>query len=357
MQQTPSAVKRAHISFGIDLLDRMVPIGQSLGKLHAVLGTIGSGKTTLLQMLVGEGARLEFQARSNGAWLFFSFEEGKTQIMRRLWSSVSLVSRCRIEEGCALTDCKGEIIDYEANLGQRLSDHGFAGMGEADRLAVAEQILGHTCVIDLSKCNGQLHERSAARSMVNTLRDFAISVSNTGMCVRGICIDNLKLGLWRILRLQRYGESAMHRRTLRDTLVLLEEQIAQAFGCPVWVSHHVDESEANRAPTEVHHHHNASLLPTFGDYCGTVFSLGEHDRESRCFQLACTKTTADRMPPVRLARISPYVHIIEEATDTLLDPHRHRIASRKSMSLSVIRRARPSLGPTPPCQSTSCPTN
>lgn len=327
------------IPFGVSFLDQMIPDGQRPGHLQAIIGTTGVGKTTMLQMLASAGCRRDFFNGISGVWLFFTVEEGRDAIFRRMLSATGLISRELVESGQQLRDEHGQVADYETELKRQLEVTSLAGRSELERRNIGLLILQRMLIIDLNQSSFSLHSSALVGALANRFRTAANTFAQAGIPVRGIYIDNLKLLIDRSLCEEQFGMIRFHRSAFSGVLDALKE-LSCEFRCPAWITHHVDEAEALQGAVQIQHHQDAVLLPRFGDHFRTILSLGTRDLATGRFQVACTKTPSLTMPTPCIAKFSTAVNIIEEATDCRIDRSSGTIVETETMSFTLLRHGR-----------------
>jgi hypothetical protein len=276
------------IPTGIPFLDRTMEGGWAAGECYGLLGCIGSGKTTLMSMIGAEGARvLANRARQRNEKPRFvyhvTYEASRHEIRQLVISYLARIrrDRCRqkgFREQLSTAARPESLQKYELQISRRSE----RTMGELERLEEAEQALANWRCLDMraEPGNPQVGTGGVAEIqaiLVNHLQEHPDEPPAL------ILIDYAVEACRRFVAAKGWDPSNALRHVLSSYVSEVKNQLAEYFGCGVWIANQLKASANAKSPGAPQSFADSMEAKNFPEGLVFTFQLGtKHKQESVC---------------------------------------------------------------------------
>lgn len=306
---------------GIPFMDRLLGGGQRVGDINGIIGVISGGKTTTAVHMAVAGAkqcwidacptntRPEFN-------IFFTAEESTAKVLPRVRSCAFQIPRRKL---AAMTDwsqltTQANLEPYERELVTQAAG-GAEVLSETERWQINAPWLNQC--LELLDVSGSEKFPHAGEGFVPELVSNieAVIRMRQGQQVRAVYIDWVGILVARHMDVTDADEAKM-RHYIAKFINMSRRQIAERFGCTVWVFHQIKGAQLNASPTKLFHHSDAAEASAFAAELTVCGCIGAPDQDTGCRRLNFSKVryiANEEVLPVTF-RIHPALSMIEDVT-------------------------------------------
>jgi hypothetical protein len=270
--------------------------GQAPGDVNAILGPFGGGKTLFAIQLAVERAKLCMAWHVAGdaghgrlkRVIFVSYEEDVDRDVRpRVMSCAAKIKKVTLESLKSLDQLsrKGQLLAYELAMYEtmKVTDPELMD-GEYERLMKADaQIGANLHMMDMRKAGrgtGWIPELAAYIERQQQQHDWAIDT---------IIIDYTKIMCRRHLKAQDKDPDRHLRHLINETPMTAKTDLAERFGCTVWLLQQLSGDANRRSPAAQLSHADAGEARDFAENLANCLVFGVKHGESGVCRVFYTK--------------------------------------------------------------------
>ena len=280
---------------GIKWVDDLMG-GQAPGDVNGLLGPFGGGKTMLAVQMAVERAKLLMAWHVHGdpgharlkRVIFASYEEDIERDVRpRVMSCSAHIKKITLEglKSIEQLSRKGHLLPYELAMYEmmKVTDPDLMD-GEYERLMKANSQIGANLqLMDMRKAGrgtGWIPELAAYVERQQQQHDWAVDT---------IIIDYTKIMCRRQLKAQDKDPDRHLRHLINETPMVAKMELAERFGCTVWLLQQLSGDANRRSPTATISHADAGEARDFAENLVSCMVLGVKHGESGCCRVFYTK--------------------------------------------------------------------
>jgi len=271
---------------GVTFIDNILQ-GQRDGDCNGLIGPTGGGKTTLaIHMAVAAAkqcwAEAQLSGEPPGVSVFVSAEEAAIKLRPRIWSAFFNIPREKLEtmENWDQLTTPGHLASYEL----RMQVEQEIKLSELERYQLYSP--------QLSQCF-KLHDLSGSDEFPDAGNGYVDEiVSNLSRClqpIRSVFIDYAGILCERYLAAIGTDDPSRYRYLLKTFGDRCRKEIAERFGCTVWVLHQVKGEAGTAKPSKLIHHSEAGESKDFATNMAVCGCLGVADPATGCRRLNFSK--------------------------------------------------------------------
>jgi hypothetical protein len=270
--------------------------GQAPGDVNGILGPFGGGKTMFAVQIGVERAKLCMSWHINGdvgherlrQVIFASYEEDVDRDVRpRVMSCAARIKKGTLENLRSLDQLsrKGHLHPYEVAMyeKEKTTDPELKD-GEYERLMKAHAQLGQNLQMMDMRGNGRgtgwIPELAAYIERQQQQNDWAIDT---------IIIDYTKIMCRRHLKAQDKDPDRHLRHLINETPMTAKMDLAERFGCTVWLLQQLSGEANTRSPTATLNHAHAGEARDFAENLVSCLVFGVKDGTTGCCRVFYTK--------------------------------------------------------------------
>jgi DnaB-like helicase C terminal domain len=280
---------------GITWADELMG-GQAPGDVNGILGPFGGGKTMFAIQAAVERAKLCMAWHIAGdvgherlkQVIFASYEEDVDRDIRpRVMSCAALIKKGTLENLRSLDELsrKGNLHPYEVAMyiAQKVTDPDLKD-GEYERLMKAHAQVGQNLQMMDMRGNGRgsgwIPELASYIERQQQQNDWAIDT---------IIIDYTKIMCRRHLKAKDKDPDRHLRHLINETPMTAKMDLAERFGCTVWLLQQLSGEANTRSPTAQLSHAHAGEARDFAENLVSCLVFGVKDGTSGCCRVFYTK--------------------------------------------------------------------
>jgi hypothetical protein len=280
---------------GVKWADDMIG-GQAPGDVNGLLGPFGGGKTMFAVQVGVERAKLCMSWHVHGdpgherlkQIIFASYEEDVDRDIRpRVMSCAASIKKGTLEALKSLDELsrKGSLLDYEIAMyeAQKITDPEQM-LGEYERLQMANaQIGANFQMMDMrsgGRGTGWIPELASYIERQQQQHDWAIDT---------IIIDYTKIMCRRHLKMQDKDPDRHLRHLINETPMVAKMELAERFGCTVWLLQQLSGDANRRSATATLSHADSGEARDFAENLVNCLVFGVKHGETGACRVFYTK--------------------------------------------------------------------
>jgi hypothetical protein len=280
---------------GIQWADNLMG-GQAPGDVNGILGPFGGGKTMFAVQAAVERAKLCMAWHVHGdagherlrQIIFASYEEDIDRDIRpRIMSCAAHIRKATLEGLKSLDQLsrKGHLRPYELTWYemQQIADPELMD-GEYERLLKADAQIGQ---------NLQMMDMRKDGRGVGWVPELASYIERQqqqyGWAIDTIIVDYTKIMCRRYLKAQDKDPDRALRHLINETPMVAKMELAERFGCTVWLLQQLSGEANTRSPTAPLNHAHAGEARDFAENLVNCLVFGVKDGSTGCCRVFYTK--------------------------------------------------------------------
>ena len=280
---------------GIKWADNLMG-GQAPGDVNAVLGPFGGGKTMFAVQVAVERAKMCMAWHVHGdagherlkQVIFASYEEDVDRDIRpRVMSCAAHIKKATLENLRSLDELsrKGNLLPYEVAMYEmmKVKDDDLKD-GEYERLQKAHLQVGKNLQMMDMRGNGR------GSGWIPELASYIERQQQQhGWVIDTVIIDYTKIMCRRHLKAQDKDPDRALRHLINETPMTAKMDLAERFGCTVWLLQQLSGESNTRSPTAQLNHAHAGEARDFAENLASCLVFGVKDGPSGCCRVFYTK--------------------------------------------------------------------